>query len=287
MKRLFLLAILIAAVLPILPAGAQILNPGFESWTAGEPNNWYSSNLASVYAPVTQSNDAHTGASSLKGTVVSYLTVPVTPSLLAGTDGSGFTATGRYGSVTGYFKFAPVSGDSFAVLVFMFKAGSGIGSGIFGTRATVSSYTQFTVPISYFLAGTPDTAWIEIYIVPPTGQSLPHIGSAFTIDDIAYGPVTSVSDGRSEVPASFNLAQNYPNPFNPATRIDYSIAKRGHVSLKIYDVLGNEVATLVDRELERGSYSAVWNATNSPSGVYFYRLTSGSFSTTKKLLLMR
>ncbi len=97
-----------------------------------------------------------------------------------------------------------------------------------------------------------------------------------------------------EVPSSYALEQNYPNPFNPSTVIRYQLPATGHVTLKIYDMLGREVSTLVDGELEAGHQSVEWTAANVASGVYFYRLqareTGGQavqFTETKKLMLVR
>ena len=97
---------------------------------------------------------------------------------------------------------------------------------------------------------------------------------------------TSISENLN-VPNEYNLAQNYPNPFNPTTSISYSIPKAGHVSLKVYDLLGREVATLVDEEKISGSYQVSFNAANLSSGVYFYRLQSNSFDETRKLILLK
>ncbi|MBI4427716.1 MAG: T9SS type A sorting domain-containing protein, partial [Ignavibacteriales bacterium] len=88
-------------------------------------------------------------------------------------------------------------------------------------------------------------------------------------------------------PASFKLIQNYPNPFNPSTEIQFSLPQRNHVTLTVFDLLGREVATLVSEELSAGSYSARWDATGFPSGVYFCRLQAGDFVETKKLVLVR
>ncbi len=91
----------------------------------------------------------------------------------------------------------------------------------------------------------------------------------------------------------FNLSQNYPNPFNPSTKIEYSIPRGTEyysvqkVTLKIYDVLGREVTTLVNKEQQPGNYEVVFNATELPSGAYFYTITSGKYSETKKLLLLK
>jgi len=100
-------------------------------------------------------------------------------------------------------------------------------------------------------------------------------------DETASG---RIGDG---IPTIFNLAQNFPNPFNPTTSIQFGLPAPGHVTLKIYNVIGQEVATLADEDLSEGTYSRVWNASGMPSGVYIYRLTAGSFTETKKLQLLK
>jgi hypothetical protein len=88
-------------------------------------------------------------------------------------------------------------------------------------------------------------------------------------------------------PAGIQLNQNYPNPFNPSTTISFSVPKKSHVLLKIYDLIGREVAELVNKELPAGSYTSQWNAVHAASGIYFYRLQAGSLIETKKLVLLR
>ncbi len=90
-----------------------------------------------------------------------------------------------------------------------------------------------------------------------------------------------------EAPVSFSLHQNYPNPFNPTTRIEYAIPQTSHVSLKVFDMLGREVAPLVDEVQDLGFKSVEFNASGLASGVYFYRLTAGSFVETRKLMVIR
>jgi hypothetical protein len=86
---------------------------------------------------------------------------------------------------------------------------------------------------------------------------------------------------------NYTLMQNYPNPFNPSTRITFSIPTSGFVSLKVFDVLGNETAIIVDQDLTAGSYDFEFNASGLTSGVYYYTLKTGSFSQTKKMLLLK
>jgi hypothetical protein len=90
-----------------------------------------------------------------------------------------------------------------------------------------------------------------------------------------------------EVPAKYQLDQNYPNPFNPSTSVQYQLPVRNYVTLKIYNLLGQEVETLVDGFEDAGFKSVQWNATGVASGVYMYKLTAGSFSETKKLVVLK
>ncbi|MFH1279537.1 MAG: T9SS type A sorting domain-containing protein [Candidatus Eisenbacteria bacterium] len=98
---------------------------------------------------------------------------------------------------------------------------------------------------------------------------------------------TGVEEYEDAPPAVFRLEKNRPNPFNPTTTIPFSIAKEGRVSLKVYDLSGREVATLVDRELPAGSHEVVLRADRLASGVYFYRLRSGREEGTGRMVLIR
>ena len=100
------------------------------------------------------------------------------------------------------------------------------------------------------------------------------------------GVITGVHN-RTTVPDGFELHQNYPNPFNPSTRITYQIPEIGMVTLKIYDVLGNKVTTLVNEEKVAGNYEINFNAGNLSSGLYIYQLKSGNFIQTKKMMLLK
>ena len=89
------------------------------------------------------------------------------------------------------------------------------------------------------------------------------------------------------LPTGFVLEDNYPNPFNPTTKISFSLPQKSQVKLKVFDVLGREIQILADGVYDAGKYEVEFNATNLPSGVYFYNLTTGSNSITKKMLLMK
>jgi hypothetical protein len=89
------------------------------------------------------------------------------------------------------------------------------------------------------------------------------------------------------LPTEFSLSQNYPNPFNPSTTINFALPKTSNVKLTIYNALGKEVATLVNGVMEAGNHSAVWNAANNASGMYFFKLEAGNFTSTKKMMLIK
>ncbi len=100
-------------------------------------------------------------------------------------------------------------------------------------------------------------------------------------------PTTGVKERGGPAPGDYSLAQNYPNPFNPATQIEYSVPRNGHVSLKLYNAFGQEVATIFDGVQKAGNYVATFDATGLTSGVYLYRLQSENVSITKKLVLTK
>lgn len=113
-------------------------------------------------------------------------------------------------------------------------------------------------------------------------------GGHVIVDDPAIGSIVfRFGEAAAATPRSFALLQNYPNPFNPTTKFEFRIASAGPVTLKVYDLLGQEVATLVNEVKQPGDYRAEWNAAGFPSGVYLYRLQAGSFVDTKKLVLLK
>lgn len=142
--------------------------------------------------------------------------------------------------------------------------------------------------------------FIKIYLLFAMGaQESCAIGSRIAIDNLRgvtqgvttiydyFGdPPASVSETEG-IPSGFTLGQNYPNPFNPSTTIKFSILQRGLVNLKVFNLLGQEITTLVNEELETGSYEAKFNASVLPSGTYFYRLQAGSFVETKRMMLLK
>lgn len=127
----------------------------------------------------------------------------------------------------------------------------------------------------------------HIFFISPPGSG---IENSFTTTAPELINVTSATDNeesKNGLPTTFNLSQNYPNPFNPSTKIAYSIPKPCFVQLKVYDILGREIKTLVNEFKQAGKYTIDFNAENFASGIYFYKIISGEFSQINKMILTR
>ena len=119
-----------------------------------------------------------------------------------------------------------------------------------------------------------------------TGVSM-GIGTGADYATIKYSQTTGIEQIYSELPEQFSLSQNYPNPFNPSTIINYQLSMINYVSLKVYDALGREVATLVNEKQNPGTYQVEFDGSGLTSGVYFYKLTAGEFTDTKRMFLVK
>jgi choice-of-anchor B domain-containing protein len=170
-----------------------------------------------------------------------------------------------------------------------------------GDYAHVSYYTDGYVvfdisdPLNPFIAGNYDTSpgigFGGVWGVYPYYSSGVTIGSDMTnglyVFKFIPDTTTSVDGSSNDIPSEYTLKQNYPNPFNPVTVISYSLPQQSSVLITLYDPLGREVRELVNEDKPAGSYTITFNAGDIPSGIYFYRITAGDFTETKKMVLMR
>lgn len=165
-------------------------------------------------------------------------------------------------------------------------------NGTTGELLTSTPWNQNTVltkQLSYVIPAGIDLANVDlkiiIYKVGTPYSSNAAVQNGMSIPRAQF-ILTGV--GNTEIiPTKYSLEQNYPNPFNPTTNIKFTVPKDGHSTLKIYDMTGKEVSTYLDSYIKAGSYNAQFNGTNLSSGVYYYRLTAGDFSETKKMMLVK
>ena len=274
---------------------AQIPNPGFEEWTDSEPDGWFTTNFPPLVVNVTQTSNSHSGNWAVRGEVIDFM-FPIPPYLNTGSLISpGFPINQKFNRIKGYYQFSPVADDHFLVSAEMGITTPSdttiIGSGAIAIGDAVSEYTLFSFDIIYFLPGEPNWANITISIIDTSCATPGHLGSTMLVDDLDI--IVGVDDsGENLIVEDYMLRQNYPNPFNPNTKISWQSPVGSWQTLKIYDVLGNEVTTLVDEYKPAGKYEVEFNShsgevRNLPSGVYLYQLKAGDFIYAKKMILLR
>ena len=280
------LLILLLLAIPLV-SFSQIPNPGFEQWSAGNPDSWFALNLIGFGIPVTQSTPGHSGSWALKGQVItSTLGDTMLPLLVSGQSGQGFPVFEKHGALTGYYKFSAAAGDQFVITVLMYNSNNYLGGGLVFIAVAASNFTLFTIPINYISSEIPDQCIIQISIGNPS--SIIHPGSYYIVDDLSLSAETDINDEPvSGLPVDFELLQNYPNPFNPETYIRYAIPKTDMVKLEVYNSLGQKVMDLVNEFKPAGYYEISFDASHLSSGIYYYQIQAGSYQKVMKMMLMK
>lgn len=273
--------LLLGLLLVTCVTSAQIPNPSFEFWTNGNPNGWTTPNFAGIFVPVTPHQPGAAGTTALKGTVLGLPEGNVPPYALAT-----FDVSFRPTALTGSYIFNPLGGDNLMINIGVYNltTGQGGGSGELTAPPTGSTYQTFTVPIEYNdETGVPESGLIQIRI---DGENDGTPGSVMIIDNLVLS-TTPTSVAESGLSREYSLAQNYPNPFNPATTIEFELGRPDRVRLRVFDVLGREIATLAEGPMEAGRHRVRFDASGLPSGVYLYRLETPGATATGSMVLAR
>jgi subtilisin family serine protease len=183
------------------------------------------------------------------------------------------TSTGNYGTSTGTSMATPHVAGAIALLVAA------------APPALLQAYKLYPDSIALLFK----QKLLEGVDIKPSLQGITVSGGRLNIYNsvLLIQNITGFNGNQGLIPHSYNLYQNYPNPFNPSTIIKYDLPQTGFVSLKIYDALGREITSLVNNQQEAGVHEIVWNAKDFTSGVYFYKLQSGEYTATKKLMLIK
>jgi photosystem II stability/assembly factor-like uncharacterized protein len=203
------------------------------------------------------------------------------PSIARSTNGgTSFSVLNTGAGVTGYCTMQWIHGSNICYL----SAGTGAAGCIKRSSNAGVNWTQMSTGsifggtsqhLDYFKEAN---NVIHLYMIATDGSVIRYRDSSLLV---------GINVNTGNVPNEYKLEQNYPNPFNPATTINYSLPKASHVTLKIYDVLGNEVMAIVNEYKNAGSYSASVDGANLSSGVYFYRLEAGNYTDTRKMTLLK
>ncbi|MBU0474748.1 MAG: T9SS type A sorting domain-containing protein [Bacteroidetes bacterium] len=128
---------------------------------------------------------------------------------------------------------------------------------------------------------------VSVWVAIAVGANRDEMKTNMLAATAKYQLITDVEKVESKLPDSYSLSQNYPNPFNPATQINFSITQSEYVSLSVYNSLGEKVSDLVNGELSKGNYTVNFDASNLSSGIYFYKILTNSFSSVKKMMVLK
>lgn len=261
-----------------ITAFTQIPNSGFENWIdETTPQDWLTNNFPSFWTTVSRSSNSYAGTYAAKLEVADASGFPF-PAVLTST----FSVNQGYQTINGYYQFQPSGSDVvFSVYAYYFGGGQLLGTGYIDIENATASYTPFSFDV--WLSGTPDSLLLQLELI---GNDVSNIGSYALVDQLSLTGATNVEQ-ISGLPQNFNLSQNYPNPFNPSTKIEYSIPEASFVQLKVFDILGNEVATLVSEEQSAGTYRTDFSGTNLSSGMYIAKLQAANYTKTIKMTLMK
>lgn len=272
---------------------AQISNPSFEEWETVpflNPTNWITYNFLSP--SVLQSNDAQHGNYSARLEITELLGERFEPIL----QNFGFEQqiNSRYSNLKLYYKSDFKNLASLGVYVTTWDTNmtsqqllpSGFGEAEVTTSA--SNWTMLELPIEYYSTENTPKYLSIVFTLSDTSASvdLGSVGAFAQIDNITLDQITDVVK-IDNVPQTFKLNQNYPNPFNPSTTFEYSIAKPSYVSLKVYDIIGNEVSELVNENQTAGTYRYTFDGRDLSSGAYFVKLNAGNYSFVRKIMLLK
>jgi len=258
------------------------------------PYIWFGTNNTKIY--YSSNNGTNWTSQATTGEVNSY-TIWFSPFMLSG--------MGLFGGAN-LFQTTN-NGNNWTPLTSM-------GTGNFGgiTSTPLITFNRIIQPVWYvrstniiYYSDNFGANWSVDFTNPVTTTSYRHMSIAYpgrgiwavgTLGKITYHlPLMGVEKIGSEIPSSYSLSQNYPNPFNPSTKIKFSVPlwrglrgwNEGNVRLSVFDITGKEVATLVNEQLQPGTYETDWNASSFSSGVYFYKIVAGNFSETRKMILMK
>jgi hypothetical protein len=277
-------------------ANAQITNSGFENWTTAgsyeDPTGWATVNSSSTgpFYAITKSSDhypATVGNYSVR--MENNTAFPndvgrgvIMTGTFSAPDAPVFPVTGHPTSLTGYYRFAPLNGDTMFIIVHLFNKGVEVTGGIFTSAASVSSWTPFTIPFTDSYASVDSGRMIIAAYYANGPNSVPRGNSVLYVDNLNFDNlISTVKDRYSRCP---NPGSGIVNLFNPSsTGISFTLPSNSCVSLKVLDLRGREMATLVNNEMmSAGTYTKRLNAGAMSNGVYLYRLRAGSSTVTIK-----
>ncbi len=248
-------------------------NPGFENWTNGSPDNWFTGNIPGFGEPVTQTTPPRSGALAAKGEVLSFDGQPLVPILIA-TDltGTGFNVTQRYGNLSFYYKFLPNSTESLVASAVFYNNATAVGAATLEITTTTSTFTKADLEFIYFMNTVPNKCIITFAI--NDSSSVFTLGSYFVIDDVELSGTVGINQSKNPTIQLKNIS---PNPVNNLTTINFSLLKAETVGIELFDVTGKRLLNIVSEEMAGENRKEI-DLSFIPNGFYYLKMITDSGS---------
>ena len=284
MKKHLLIVIACVAMSSVKCAYAQnpVPNPGFENWTAGEPDMWSTSNITGAVTNVTQTTPPHTGAYAVKGDVASLFGSMYSPLLVSANAGSnGFPISQSYGTFSFYYKFNKAGADEFFGGAALYDVnGNAVADAAQNFTASALSYTLATVPF-YYLGTNPVSAVITFIVSDSAGSAA--LGSYFVVDDVSFSGTVGINDVRAD---NYGIEKVSPNPANGSTFIYYSLPGNGDVLFELTDLAGRKYNTITLKAETKGAHKVELNTAAIPAGYYFLAMKTDDAHAVAKVMVV-
>jgi hypothetical protein len=264
-------------------------NPGFENWTDGNPDQWFTINIPGLFLTTTPASPGHSGSKAAKCEVLSMATGVVVPILQSHVDENmnGFPIDRAYSNLQLHYKFHPEGEDVFKVAVFMLSEnGTAVGFKEVAIATAAENFTELNLPIEYNgMPGDPVRCLVSMVIAPGEFPDMETPGSYFIVDDVELndGGSTPVEEEKPQL----TDVRIFPNPCAATVNITLSVETGGHYSLGIFDLQGREVLLVLDEEMHGGVYDLQADLSNLPSGTYVCKVASSAASNSKLLTIKR
>jgi hypothetical protein len=277
MKKILLTSLILLSVMSRSHA-QNVLNPGFESWTAGNPDSWNTNSFSGLIC-VTQSADAHSGSSSARAEVIDA-GGPYPPYVAE----FSFPITQNFLTMEFWYKFNGLVNDGIFATVAIYDASSTvIGAGVAYISASTSSYVHAFVPVLYSGTGA---ASCQVYftISDTTGGGNPQIGSYFLLDDVQ---LTNNSSGVQENQLSVHNLKAFPNPSVNKTMLSYSLKTSSAVNISLFDVAGRKMYVRTHERMEAGNHEETIDVSELAAGKYICLLQTDSGTASRMIEVIK
>lgn len=274
-KNLLLIATCcILSSVTFIYAQNPVPNPGFENWTAGNPDSWLTNNITGFAITITQATPPYSGTYAAKGEVITSLAGNLAP-ILASTDasGNGFPVSQAYGTLSFYYKFNQIGTNTFlnVAAAFYDAGGNGVGAAGLGYGMPASTFTLVNLPI-YYSNPNPAECAILITISDSTG-AMPAVGNYFVIDDVSLSGTVGIEESQSPL---LSIQKVKPNPVNNTAFIYYSLPANSDVLFELIDVTGRKYHEMSVTGEMAGEHKIEFNASVIPGGFYYLTMKTSS-----------